>query len=474
MSHQSHQTTEQLIEQSKALKRVLKRSEHRHIGPVDRDPVALLAGTDAGRVERLVPLKYGRMLASPFAFFRGSAVLQAHDLAGTPRTGVQHTICGDAHLMNFGAFATPERQLAFDLNDFDEAHPGPWEWDLKRLVASLKVAARHLGLPAAGGNDAVAAASLAYAQHTRRLAQTDVLSQWREMVTLDALYGSSRTDTERTRLQRAMQKAQRRSHEELLPKLASHSNGRWTLRDAPPALFHIHSEQTLFSHEDDWMRLGHWTELTDHLYKGYLLQLRPDTRALLERFVMQDLAFKVVGVGSVGTRCLVLLLTDGTGAPLMLQIKQANPSVLAAYVPGPAAAIHHQGERVVTGQRLMQANSDSFLGATSGPAGRHFYVRQLRDMKLSAEVETFDANLLTRYGAVCGQVLARAHAKAGGCAPQVSAYLGKGESFADALVRYANAYADQVERDYRVFREACQSGRIVAQTDADMAADFSV
>ncbi len=474
MSPQPHQTTEQQTEHGKALKRVVKRSEHRHIGRVDRDPVALLAGTDAGRVERLVPLKYGRMLASPFAFFRGSAVLQAHDLATTPHTGVQHTICGDAHLMNFGAFGTPERQLAFDLNDFDETHPGPWEWDLKRLVASLNLAARHLGLSAAEGDDAVSAAALAYVYHTRRLAQTDALTQWREMVTLDAMYEATRDTAARARLQKAIQKAQRRSHEELLPKLGNQSDGRWTLRDEPPALFHIHSEQSLFSSADDWMRLGHWTELTDHLYHGYLAQLQPDTQALLARFEMQDLAFKVVGVGSVGTRCLVLLLTDGTGAPLMLQIKQANPSVLAAYVPGPPVATQHQGERVVTGQRLLQASSDRFLGATTGPAGRHFYVRQLRDMKLSAEVETFDAALLSRYGALCGRVLARVHAKAGGSAAVVSAYLGKGEAFADALVRYAHAYANQVEQDYAVFREACHSGRVVAHTDADMAADFSV
>jgi hypothetical protein len=200
--------------------------------------------------------------------------------------------------------------------------------------------------------------------------------------------GPAKTRASREQLAKAMSKAQRRSHETLLPRMGAKVDGRWTLHDAPPALFHIHGDSTLFSPEDDWMRLGHWTELTDHLYSGYLTHAKPDVRALLGRFRMQDLVFKVVGVGSVGTRCLVLLLTDATDAPMMLQIKQANASVLAHYVPGKSPHIKHQGERVVAGQRLMQATSDRFLGATTGPSGRHFYVRQLRDMKISAEVET--------------------------------------------------------------------------------------
>lgn len=460
------------MDHARALRKKVARGSHHRLGPLDRDPIALLQATDDGRVERLVPLRYGRMLASPFAFFRGSAVVQAHDLRHTPHIGLMHPICGDAHLLNFGGYGTPERQLAFDLNDFDETHPGPWEWDLKRLVASLNLAARHLGLTTAQGDACVAAAGASYVQHTARFARMDVLSQWRTLITLDAVRAASRDETARALLGKAMARAQRRSHEALLPRMGMKVDGRWRLHDAPPALFHVHGDSTLFAPEDDWLRLGDWTALTDHLYRGYLEKLPPDVRALLERFRMQDLAFKVVGVGSVGTRCLVLLLTDATDAPMMLQIKQANASVLAPFVPGRPARIRHHGERVVAGQRLMQASSDRFLGATTGPSGRHFYVRQLRDMKISVEVETLDARLLAGYGALCGQALARAHAKAGGRAAELSAYLGKGEAFVEALVAYAKGYADQVEKDFRAFRAACRSGRIVARAEAEFGADL--
>jgi len=465
--------TEQWIEQGRALRKTVRRSAHHALGHLDRDPVALLQSTDKGRVERLVPLKYGRMLASPFAFFRGSAILQAHDLKHTPNTGLLHPICGDAHLMNFGGYGTPERQLAFDLNDFDEAYPGPWEWDLKRLVASLNLAARHLGLSAAQGDAAVAAAVAGYQERMTTLSKLDALSQWHYQITLESAHQTSDDPTARERLAKAMNKAQKRTHEQLLPKMGAKVDGRWTMHDAPPALFHIHGSNTLFSAKDDWMRLGHWKELSDHLYKGYLANLKPEIQALLSRFRLQDLAFKVVGVGSVGTRCLVLLLTDAVDAPMMLQFKQANASVLARYSPARPPPVKHQGERVAIGQRLMQAASDRFLGVTTGPFGRHFYVRQLRDMKVSAEVDTFDANLLARYGDLCGKVLARAHAKSGGFAVQVSAYLGTSDTLAQALVAYTKGYADQVEKDYAFFRDACRSGRVTAQTEADFAADFS-
>ena len=464
--------TAQWMDLGRALRKTVQRSSHHRLGHLDRDPVALLQATDTDRVKRLVPLKYGRMLASPFAFFRGSAILQAHDLKHTPNTGLLHPICGDAHLMNYGGYGTPERQLIFDLNDFDETHPGPWEWDLKRLVASLNLAARYLGLTVAQGDESVAAAVASYVEHTALLSRMDTLGQWRAVITLASVRAASQDETARAMLSRAIGKAQRRSHEQLLPRMGAKVDGRWTLHDAPPALFHIHGDSTLFPPEDDWMRLGHWTALTDHLYRGYLDDVPVDVRALLERFRMQDLAFKVVGVGSVGTRCLVLLLTDATDAPMMLQIKQANASVLARFVPGKQPRHRHQGERIVAGQRLMQSSSDRFLGSTTGPSGRHFYVRQLRDMKISVEMETLNAKLLAGYGALCGRTLARAHAKAGGCAVQVSAYLGKGEAFTDALVAYAKAYADQVERDFSHFRAACRSGRVIAQTEADFGADL--
>lgn len=472
MKHSDQPLIDAWAAQGKALRKSVQRSAHGATGHLDRDPVTLLQASDKQRVARLVPLKYGRMLQSPFAFFRGSAGLQAHDLKGTPHTGLLHSICGDAHLMNFGGFSTPERNLVFDLNDFDETHPGPWEWDVKRLAASLAVAGRHLGLSSGQRGEAVAAAVGSYQRHMVRFSLMDDLTQWREKTTLESVYEATDDAAARSQLEQAMTKAQRRSHEMLLPKMGVLVDGRWTLHDAPPVLFHIHGDSTLFSPDDDWMQLGHWKALSKHLYQGYRTSLPADTRCLLDRFRMQDLAFKVVGVGSVGTRCLVLLLTDARNAPMMLQIKQANVSVLAAWVPKGAKAVKHQGERVVAGQRLMQASSDRFLAATTGPSGRHFYVRQLRDMKVSADVDAFDANLLAHYGSLCGQVLARAHGKSGGYAVQVSAYLGKGAAFTEALVDYADAYADQVERDFSAFRDACRTGRIMAQSEADFGADM--
>ena len=242
--------------------------------------------------------------------------------------------------------------------------------------------------------------------------------------------------------------------------MARKVDGRWTMDDEPPTLFHVHGEQTLFEPDDDWMRLGDWSRLSAALFDAYLGTLSTSHRTLLGRFGMQDLAFKVVGVGSVGLRCLVLLLVDDQQQPLFLQIKQVLPSVLAPHVPAPPAAFAHQGQRVVAGQRLMQSSSDNFLGWCTGPGGRHFHVRQLRDMKISADVESFDAPLLGQYAQLCGWSLARAHARAGGHAPEIAAYLGRGEAFAGALADYARRYADAVERDHRLFRSACRSGRL--------------
>jgi uncharacterized protein (DUF2252 family) len=246
------------------------------------------------------------------------------------------------------------------------------------------------------------------------------------------------------------------------------------MNDTPPGLFHIHGKSTLFDRHDDWMKLGNWRQLSNRLFAGYLVSLSPDHRALLSRFSIQDLAFKVVGVGSVGTRCLVLLLTDAQEQPLFLQIKQAAPSVVAGFVPDGQSAYKHQGQRVVAGQRLMQTSSDRFLGTSTGPSQRHFYFRQLRDMKIGARIETFNADLLGRYARLCGHALARAHAKSGGRALEISAYMGKGSPFTHALMAYASAYANQVERDFSAFRAACRTGMLSAQTETDFAADLGL
>ncbi|RAS11998.1 DUF2252 domain-containing protein [Cupriavidus alkaliphilus] len=459
-------------ERGKALRRQVPRGAHEAIGQVDRDPVALLQLSSEGRVPRLVPLRYGRMVQSPFAFFRGSAILQAHDLAGTPDSGLPMQICGDCHLANFGGFATPERALLFDLNDFDETSPGPWEWDLKRLCASFVVAVRHLRHGPGVAADAVRAAVGSYRRRMADYAGMGMLDTWYDRITFDRLIEEETSPEIQKRIRRGMERAADRTHESLLPKLAERIGERWKILDAPPAVFHVHGRQTLFEAGDDWMTLANPEQAIAQAFEEYLSTLAPDRRRLLEHFTRHDQAFKVVGVGSVGTRCLIQLLVDQHDKPLFLQVKEATRSVVARYYKSAPCA--HEGRRVVEGQRLMQAASDLFLGWTKGPRGRHFYMRQLRDMKLSAQIELMDADLLGRYAALCGWVLARAHAKASGLAAEVSGYLGRSDRMADVMVRYANGYADQVERDYDQFVAACRLGRLEARTDADMAADFRV
>lgn len=453
------------------------RGTHEAIGDVDRDPIELLRTSSAGRVEALIPLRYGRMLVSPFTFYRGSAILQAHDLAGTPDSGVVIQICGDCHLSNFGGFATPERALIFDLNDFDETAPGPWEWDLKRLVASFTIAGRHLGHGDLAADEFAFLAARNYQAHMRDYAEMGALDLWYERITFERMYESVQNDDARRRIKRGVERASRRTHETMLPKLADRSDGTWRIRDAPPAVFHIRGKTSLIDKNDGWMTLkGSREEIFATLARDYVATLTPERASLLSQFALQDVAFKVVGVGSVGTRCIVLLLTDGHDKPLFLQMKEASTSVVARYAKSSHGADlpEHDGQRVVHGQRLMQAATDPFLGWATGPLGRTLYVRQLRDMKISAEIETYSDDAFRDYAALCGWALARAHAKSGGCAPEISGYLGNGDRMAEVLVRYGRSYADQVERDYEVFRAACRSGKLEARSDADMAADFAL
>ncbi|GGP26547.1 DUF2252 domain-containing protein [Silvimonas amylolytica] len=466
-------TLEERIDRGLQARKAVKRGAHDHTGKCDRDPILLLQANSEGRVARLIPLRYARMLTSPFAFFRGSAILQAHDLSGTPDSGIYFQICGDSHLSNFGGFATPERNLIFDVNDFDETHPGPWEWDLKRLCASFGVAGRHLGHGDPAAEEMAYTAARTYQQYMTEYSQMGELEVWYEQITFERLLEQSRTSEGRKLVKDGIAKADRRSSEELLPKLGVLENGQWKIRDAPPAVFHIHSNTTLFDEVDDWVQLGGPEALIKKLNKEYVSTIAPSHRQLLERFSLHDMAFKVVGVGSVGTRCLVALLMDDQGKPLFMQIKEARDSVLAPYVKC-KSPLQHQGRRVVDGQRMMQASSDIFLGWSTGPSGRHFYFRQLRDQKVSAQVDLYDTERLKGYARACGWALARAHARAGGMAAEVSGYMGKSDSMPTALAKYAMAYADQVDIDYEVFSKACRSGRLQARTEADYAADFSV
>jgi uncharacterized protein (DUF2252 family) len=450
----------------------VRRSDHSAIGNVNRDPIALLEANSRGRVEALVPLRYGRMAVSPFTFFRGSAILQAHDLAGTPNTGIMFPICGDAHVMNFGGFATPERQQVFDLNDFDEVATGPWEWDVKRLTGSLAVAGRHMGVDEATIGDFVRTAVHEYRDRMNEYAERSALELWYELVTFDRMMERAATSEGRKLIQRAKEKGQSRTHESVLRKMAVKRDGRWAMQDAPPAMFHPAGPNSLLGEHSDWADTENWKGKLGKTFDGYLATLASERRALLKQFELHDITFKVVGVGSVGTVCLVMLMVDSHDKPLFLQVKEARQSVVAQFSGAHEAG--HEGERVVAGQRLLQAASDLFLGWTTGPAGRNFYFRQLRDMKYSADIERLDNTLLQGYARACGWALARAHAKASGKAVEIAAYLGSGDNFAEALVEYSLACALQNEKDYHVFMAACRAGKLHARSDEDMAADFRV
>lgn len=417
--------------------------------PVKReDPIALLRAGDAERLQELVPIRYGRMLQSPFAFFRGSAGVMAADLASTPHSGIRVQACGDCHLVNFGGFATPERNVVFDMNDFDETLPGPWEWDVKRLVASFILAARSIGLSDARGRDAVLACSSAYRKSLRDYAQTSPLKLWYGRLTSEDfvdLLPERHRDMVRDRVDKAVKRA---GSEMDFPKLAKMVGGQTAIRDAPPLIFHPEAA-----------RAPEFKGVLDRVFADYRATLPDDRRVLLDRYRVVDAAIKVVGVGSVGRRCWIALLMSASNDPLFLQFKEAVASVLEPYA-GESAYPHH-GQRCVMGQRLMQPASDLFLGWVTGPAGRHFYVRQLRDAKIKPMVETFDGEMLSLYGKACGSVLARAHAKSGDPA-LISGYLGKSDEFDQAMADFAVAYANQAERDHAALKAAVRRGAVPA------------
>ena len=421
--------------------------------PAERaDPIGILQAADAARQPDLVPLRYGRMLQSPFTFYRGSAGVMAADLARTPVSGIHVQVCGDSHLMNFGGFATPERRLLFDINDLDETLPAPWEWDVKRLVASFLLAARANGLSDANGRDAAVACARSYRRKMRDFAAMDVLDVWYARLD-DSDFLAMLPQDRKAVLSKRIAKATATSSSELVfPKLVDQTVGQPRIHDTPPTLFH--GEQSRAAFDMDMLR--------EALAK-YRETLAEDRRVLLDRYRLVDAAIKVVGIGSVGTLCMVVLMMSVADSPLFLQVKQANASVLEAYA-GKSAYPHH-GQRVVEGQRLMQPASDLFLGWVIGPEGRHFYIRQLRDVKLSPLVETYDAEMLSIYGQACGWVLARAHAKAGD--PwAISGYLGKKSAqFDEAMGKFALAYADQAERDRAALKAAVRASTVEVQLE---------
>jgi uncharacterized protein (DUF2252 family) len=412
-----------------------------------RDPLPLLLANDAGRVPELLPIRYGRMLQSPFAFLRGSAAVMAYDLSRTPVSGIRVQACGDCHLLNFGAFATPERNVIFDVNDFDETLPAPWEWDVKRLAASVMVAGRYRGFSDSDSADAVSATVRSYRDHIAEYAQWPPLDIW--YARIDAaqvveIINQSKTARGSEAIA-AMSPATTSGH--LLPKLAEVVDGHLRIKDNPPLAFHPPKAAAYGAH-------------VRRSFGRYRDSLAPERRLLLSNYRLVDVAMKVVGVGSVGTRVAVALLQADVDQPLFLQFKEARASVLEPYAG--ATRFHNQGERVVVGQRLMQSATDFFLGwSRSDKPAFDFYVRQLRDMKASVNLDNLAVKGFTDYARCCGWAIARAHAKTG-FAAGIAGYLGSGTAFEHALRRFATAYANQTEEDYAVLVKAVRAGRIKA------------
>ncbi|HEX5974509.1 MAG TPA: DUF2252 domain-containing protein, partial [Rubrobacteraceae bacterium] len=442
-------------ERGRVARGVVSRSTHGEWAPApDRpDPVDLLEAQDRDRIPDLIPIRYSRMMASPFAFMRGSAIVMARDLASTPKTGIQAQLCGDAHLMNFGAYASPERALLFDLNDFDETLPGPWEWDVKRLAASFTVAGRENGFDATDCREAAQASVASYRQRMAEFSQMGELEVWYSRVSEEEVRGLLSDARKKTakKLSKTVRKARSRDSLQALSKLTRVVDGRRIIDDDPPLLVRIP--------EGDEIRAQVYAIL-----ESYKRTLQEDRRHLLDRYSFVDAARKVVGVGSVGTRAYVVLLEGrNQDDPLFLQVKEASASVLEGHVK--SNSHEHHGHRVVAGQRLMQAASDIFLGWFRGTGGRDFYWRQLKDMKGSANVEGMSPDELVIYAGLCGWTLARAHARSGDRV-QIAGYLGKSERFDRAIAGFAQAYADQTERDHAALCAAVKSGRLPAEAGA--------
>ncbi|HUB23618.1 MAG TPA: DUF2252 domain-containing protein [Streptosporangiaceae bacterium] len=432
--------------------------------PADRpDPIGLLEEQAKSRVPELVPVRWGRMMVSPFTYYRGAALPMASDLATTPVSGLAVQACGDAHLSNFGLFGSAERRLMFDVNDFDETLPGPWEWDVKRLAASLEVAGRDNGLPAKQRREIVTAAVARYRQAMRQFATMTNLDVWYAHMDINELRAdldSQLRARQRKVLDKGLAKARTRDSMEELGKLTQMTDGRPRIVSDPPVLVPL---EDLLTTEKQRLSLN--DEITSLLAK-YQRSLETDRRYLLQQYELCDVARKVVGVGSVGTRCwIVLMLGRDDSDPLFLQVKEAENSVLSRYVGASKHA--NQGQRVVAGQRLMQAAGDIFLGWHRTEAGldgktRDFYVRQLRDWKFSVEIGTLRPEGLQIYAGMCGWTLARAHARSGDRIA-IAAYLGGSAVFDRAIAQFAMTYADQNERDHQSLVDAVKSGRVTAE-----------
>jgi uncharacterized protein (DUF2252 family) len=450
----------------KSARRRAPRSVQARWEPVpDRpDAVEILTDQDRTRVPELISIRHGRMLASPFSFYRGAAAVMATDLAATPRSGLDVQLCGDAHLSNFGVFAAPDRRLIFDINDFDETFPGPFEWDVKRLAASFAVAGRDLGFKKGERRESVISAARNYREEMRRLAGERSIDVWYERLDIDAIqrYRDMVGKQDARNFDKGIAKAESKNSMRALTKLTHREGDELRIVSDPPLIVPI--EELVKEMRGDLADME--SKLTT-VIDGYRGTLQPDIRTLADRYRYAHAAHKVVGVGSVGTRCwIVLLLGRDSDDPLFLQVKEAGPSVLSPFTSG--ARYKHQGRRVVEGQRLMQAASDILLGwlTAEGIDGerRDFYVRQLWDGKGSAEIDSMTPHTMELYAQLCGWTLARAHARSGDRIA-IASYLGGGDKFDRAIADFAEAYADQNQRDYETFAQAVDSGRLEVRTD---------
>lgn len=437
----------------KALRTACPRTSHSGWkAPSDRrDPVELVLESEKGRMPDLLPLRHGRMARSAFTFYRGAALTMAADLATTPSTGLRVQCCGDAHLCNFGGFATPERKVIFAINDLDETLPAPWEWDVKRLAASFVVACRDNGVKDSAAKDVVMTCVRSYRESIAEFSKMKTLELWYQSIGADELLQSIKDPAFRKRALARLQKEKAKSvANDIFPKLAVAKGALHVIKDQLPSIFHAEGHPP-----------GDIQQVVKDTFAGYRNTMSPAVQSLLDRFEIKDAAIKVVGIGSVGTACWVILLMAGEDDPLFLQVKEARNSVLEPYAG--ASVFPNHGQRVVNGYRLMQPASDMFLGWTQGTGAlkRHFFIRQLRDIKISARIETFGAPELDLYATWCGRALAIAHSRSGN-APMLSGYMGKSDTFDQAIASFSIAYADQNEKDHAALERAIKKGKVKA------------
>ncbi|MFB9078226.1 DUF2252 domain-containing protein [Flavobacterium procerum] len=437
------------------IRKTTPRSAHQqwNIPEKRRDPIEILIETNIGRIETLLPIRYQRMMESPFAFFRGAAAIMAEDLAHTPNSGIHLQLCGDCHLMNFGGFATPERKLVFDINDFDETYPGPWEWDLKRLSTSFAIAGKWRNFSDKHCKEFAWHTADSYKRHMLDYSHLSALQIWYADIDLSELIEMGEDEEiKKFHLKRIKKASEYTAHEKEFAKMTYQQGPRARIKDEPPLIYH-----PTIREEEEVLKAAEKAHIL------YIESLSDDKKILLSRYKLHDIAIKVVGVGSVGTMCGITLLMSATGEPIFLQFKEARKSVLEANLKN-KSKYTHQGERIVIGQKLMQSASDMFLGWTSDDQNRFFYIRQLRDAKVKPVLEIMKSDNMIDYAKSCGWALARAHARSGDPSV-VSGYIGKGNEFADAIAKFSMAYAAQNEIDYTKMLEAIKEGRLPIAPD---------